>query len=183
MAQRANGNARPCGYVDRRSGGVRPNAAARDLPKWMSLVPHGTALPSAAVHRCRRTGHRTKGRAQMFRTTVLMSVLKRLTSFRGRAGRGDFWAVFLLTTAVTVILLLHPASVVSTGAIQVKRFLLAIFLIQVTSPVILAAYTSRQTSTDLRLVQLRGPFHLLVPLISIADLGRRPVIILVRSWR
>jgi uncharacterized membrane protein YhaH (DUF805 family) len=65
------------------------------------------------------------------RITVLMSVLKRLTSFRGRAGRGDFSAVFLLTTAVTVILLLHPASVVSTGAIQVKRLLLAIFFIQV----------------------------------------------------
>ena len=82
---------------------------------------------------------------QMFRrTTVLMSVLKRLTSFHGRAGRGDFWAVLLLTTAVTVILLLHPASAVSTGAIQVKKFLFVIFLIQIASPVILAAYTSRR---------------------------------------
>jgi uncharacterized membrane protein YhaH (DUF805 family) len=105
----------------------------------------------------------------MFRPiTVLMSVLKRLTSFRGRAGRGDFWAVFLLTTAVTVILLLHPASVVSTGAIQVKRLLLAIFFIQVASPFILAAYTSR------RLHDLDKPswwtIPFLVALISLATI-------------
>ena len=74
----------------------------------------------------------------------LMGLLTRLTTFRGRVGRGDFWAIFLLTATISVVLLVHPAPLVSSAAIQVKRFFLAIFVMQVASPFILAAYTSRR---------------------------------------
>src|SRR5512134_3909468 len=47
----------------------------------------------------------------------VMSLLLRVTSFRGRVGRGDFWAVFLFA---------------------------AVFLLQVIAPLILASFTSRR---------------------------------------
>jgi uncharacterized membrane protein YhaH (DUF805 family) len=75
---------------------------------------------------------------------ALMRVLARLTSFRGRVGRGDFWAVFLVTATVSVVLAVHPAAASSSAAIQVKRFLLAIVLLQVISPIILASFTFRR---------------------------------------
>ena len=74
----------------------------------------------------------------------ITSLLMRVTSFRGRVGRGDFWAIFLFAAAVSVVLCVHPAPASSSAAIQVKRFFLAIFLLQVISPIILAAYTSRR---------------------------------------
>jgi uncharacterized membrane protein YhaH (DUF805 family) len=74
----------------------------------------------------------------------IASLLMRVTSFRGRVGRGDFWAVFLLAAAVSVVLCVHPAPVTSGAAIQVKRFFFAILLLQVISPIILASYTSRR---------------------------------------
>lgn len=81
----------------------------------------------------------------MFRSiSPLMSLLMRLASFRGRVGRGDFWAIFLFTAAVSVVLWVHPAPVVSSAAIQVKRLFFAILLLQVISPLILASYTSRR---------------------------------------
>ena len=81
----------------------------------------------------------------MFRSIIpLISLLKRLTSFRGRVGRGDFWAMFLFTAAVSVVLCVHPAPASSSAAIQVKRFFLAIFVLQLISPLILASYTSRR---------------------------------------
>jgi uncharacterized membrane protein YhaH (DUF805 family) len=76
--------------------------------------------------------------------TALVSVLARLASFRGRVGRGDFWAVFLMTATVSVVLWVHPAAVSSSAAIQVKRFLLAILLLQVVSPIVLASFAIRR---------------------------------------
>jgi uncharacterized membrane protein YhaH (DUF805 family) len=73
-----------------------------------------------------------------------MSLLMRLTSLRGRVGRGDFWVIFLFTAAVSVILAVHPAPASSSAAIQVKRFFFAIFLLQLASPLILASFTSRR---------------------------------------
>lgn len=75
---------------------------------------------------------------------ALMSVLARLASFRGRVGRGDFWAIFLVTITVSVVLAVHPAAASSSAAIQVKRFLLAIIILQVISPIILASFTFRR---------------------------------------
>ena len=80
----------------------------------------------------------------MLRHTALMSVLARLASFRGRVGRGDFWAVFLVTVTVSVVLAVHPAAVTSSAAIQVKRFLLAIITLQVIAPIVLASFTFRR---------------------------------------
>lgn len=76
--------------------------------------------------------------------TTLISVLKHLTSFRGRVGRGDFWVIFVLTATASVVLCIHPAAVSSSAAIQVKRFLLAILLLQVVSPIILASFAVRR---------------------------------------
>jgi uncharacterized membrane protein YhaH (DUF805 family) len=75
---------------------------------------------------------------------ALMRVLARLTSFRGRVGRGDFWAVFLVTATVSIVLAVHPAAASSSAAIQVKRFLLAIIILQLISPIILASFTIRR---------------------------------------
>ncbi len=75
---------------------------------------------------------------------ALMSVLARLTSFRGRVGRGDFWATFLVTVTVSVVLWVHPAAIGSSAAIQLARFFLAILLVQVISPFILASFTVRR---------------------------------------
>ena len=80
----------------------------------------------------------------MRRFTALMSVLARLASFRGRVGRGDFWAMFLLTTTFSVVLWVHPAAATSSAAIQVARFYLAILLLQAASPIILASFTIRR---------------------------------------
>jgi uncharacterized membrane protein YhaH (DUF805 family) len=81
----------------------------------------------------------------MFRSIIpLMSLLRRLTSFRGRVGRGDFWAIFLFAAAVSVVLWVHPAPASSSAGIQVQRFFFAIFVLQVISPIILAAFTSRR---------------------------------------
>lgn len=74
----------------------------------------------------------------------ITSLLVRVTSFRGRVGRGDFWAILLFAAAVSIVLCVHPAPASSSAAIQVKRFFLAIFLLQVISPIILASYTSRR---------------------------------------
>lgn len=74
----------------------------------------------------------------------VMSLLLRVTSFRGRVGRGDFWAVFLFAAVVSVVLCVHPAPASSSAAIQVKRFFLAVFLLQVIAPLILASFTSRR---------------------------------------
>lgn len=84
----------------------------------------------------------------MFRSIIplanLLPLIRLLTSFRGRVGRGDFWAIFLFTAAVSVVLCVHPVPASSSAAIQVKRLFLAIFLLQVTSPLILASFTFRR---------------------------------------
>ena len=116
--------------------------------------------------------------------TALMSVITRLTSFRGRVGRGDFWAIFLLTATVSVVLLVNPAPVSSSAAIQVKRFFLAIFIIQVTSPFILAAYTCRRLHDLDKPSWLAIPF--LVALLSLAGIwtqtGQSIISSLAGTW-
>ncbi|MFA6140357.1 MAG: DUF805 domain-containing protein [Hyphomicrobium sp.] len=89
-----------------------------------------------------------------------MSVLARLASFRGRVGRGDFWAIFLVTITVSIVLAVHPAAASSSAAIQVKRFLLAIIILQVISPIILASFTFR------RLHDLDKPGWWAIPFLS-----------------
>ena len=106
------------------------------------------SLPRSAVRgmapvKTRASGMGYKG-ASMLRSTALMSVLARLASFRGRVGRGDFWAIFLVTITVSVVLAVHPAAASSSAAIQVKRFLLAIITLQVILPIILASFTVRR---------------------------------------
>ena len=62
----------------------------------------------------------------MFRQIdALISLLTRLMSFRGRVGRGDFWAIFLFT------LLIWCAFPI-------------LLIVQVASPFVLAAFTARR---------------------------------------
>jgi uncharacterized membrane protein YhaH (DUF805 family) len=66
-----------------------------------------------------------KGFSMSRQIDAMISLLTRLMSFRGRVGRGDFWAIFLFT------LLIWCAFPI-------------LLIVQVTSPFVLAAFTARR---------------------------------------
>jgi uncharacterized membrane protein YhaH (DUF805 family) len=74
-----------------------------------------------------------------------VQLLIQFMSFRGRAGRTDFWMVFLATVAVWVILWLNPISFEwHPGNRGGTNLVIAVALIHAAMPIVLAAYTIRR---------------------------------------